>query len=176
MTEETLLVRIAETVGSRQAENIASAALTYLLQRDAGIRSAFISLVERRAGVRLGDGVAFRGQVAVQGLGVTDISGVLDGAELLIVEAKILAGLGPGQAAAYLRRLPSGGVLVLLAPIARLGVVFGEACRQSGVDAVEESRVEVAGIVIVGVHGSTSSTRSRVPPSTQPSKRKSIRW
>jgi len=149
MTNENLLTRIATTVGSRQAENIASGALIYLLQKDPGVRRSFLASIEQLAEVTFAPSLVFRGQVALSGMGVSDISGIDEAAEVLIVEAKILAGLGPDQAKRYLRRLDGKGVLAVLAPESRLSVVFREACSQceTGADGL---RADVNGTVLVG--------------------------
>ena len=46
---DNLLVRIASTVGARQAEDVASAALLYLLQQSEHVGDAVVGLIETRA-------------------------------------------------------------------------------------------------------------------------------
>jgi hypothetical protein len=61
---DNLLVRIASTVGARQAENVASAALLYLLQQGDHMGDAVVGLIETRASIPpLPRPLRFRGQV-----------------------------------------------------------------------------------------------------------------
>jgi hypothetical protein len=130
--DENLLTRIATTLGTRRAEDIASGALAYLLDRYPQARAAFIEHLSERAGIAVAEDLHFTSQVHKDGFGITDISGLRAGIEEVIVEAKITAGLHGDQINSYLQRL--GGdrpLLVLLAPKDQLPHIWTEALRQS---------------------------------------------
>ena len=94
----------------------------------------------------------FRGQVSEQGLGITDISALAGSEEVLIIEAKIAAGLHEGQASTYLKRFTSKGVLAILAPKVRVPSLFRAACEQCEASiGPGETRAESAGVVLVGL-------------------------
>ena len=130
---ENLLTRLTMSVMSRQGENVATAGLLYLLQSHDDARHAFLQVVEKASGVPLPPNVRFQGQVGSTGSGITDISGWHDNRELVIVEAKVGAGLGLNQARDYFKRLDAGGLLVVLAPESRLPALFGVACKDCDV-------------------------------------------
>lgn len=134
MATGNLLTRIATTVGSRQGENIASAALVYLLERYDQARQAFIADLRAASGAALPVDLRFAGQVHQSGFGITDIAGLdANGAEQVIVEAKVGAGLGLQQVGTYLARLqPPVALFALLAPRRRLGYLFTDAIAQAG--------------------------------------------
>jgi hypothetical protein len=150
---DNLLIRIASTVGARQAENVASAALLYLLQQSERVGDAVAGLIETRASIPpLPRPLRFRGQQSEQNLGITDISAFAGSEEVLIIEAKIAAGLHEAQASTYLKRLRPKGVLVILAPKVRVPSLFRAACEQcESTIGPGEIRAESAGIVLVGL-------------------------
>lgn len=129
---ENLLTRLTMSVMSRQGENVASAGLLYLLQSHDQAREAFLDLLRTASGTPLPPDVRFQGQVGSRDAGVTDISGRHGNQEYVIVEAKVGAGLGHGQASAYLNRLSPEGLLVILAPESRLSALFDVACQSCG--------------------------------------------
>jgi len=150
---DNLLVRIASTVGARQAENVATAALLYLLQKSEDVAEAVVRHIESRASIPpLPRPLRFRGQVPGQDLGITDISALAGSEEVLIIEAKIAAGLHEGQASTYLKRFTSKGVLAILAPKVRVPSLFRAACEQCEASiGPGETRAESAGVVLVGL-------------------------
>lgn len=132
---ENLLTRVATTLGSRQAENIASGALVYLLERYPPARVAFVNHLRAISHAVIDDAVYFSAQVDIANFGITDISGVHDGAEQVIIEAKIAAGLHGHQVTRYIDRLrPTAGLLVILAPRHRLPFVWHDVCEEADID------------------------------------------
>ena len=140
---ENLLTTIATTIGTRRAEDIASGALAYLLERYPPARTAFLTHLQTLAGFELPADLRFRSQVAVDGLGRTDISGVRGGIEEVIIEAKIAAGLHGDQIATYLQRLRGCArpLLVVLAPSDRLRYVWHAVCSEAGALSAEVTAV-----------------------------------
>lgn len=136
--EESLLTRIALTVGSRQGENVATAALVFMLQSYPAANRAFIELIGERSGLQLSRDLFFVPQQAKGDGGITDISGFRAGSEEIIVEAKIRAQFGPRQVTKYIERLQSRNqrlpgaraILVVLAPAARARQLFERACEE----------------------------------------------
>jgi hypothetical protein len=137
MAMENLLTRVATTIGARQGENVATASLHFLLERDAGARRAVVALVSHKSGSPLPEDLVFRTQAGSADAGIADMAATRPGhaSERLIIEAKVNANLSAGQAAKYLRRLGMDGVLVLLAPDFRLRPLFAAACAECGLEA-----------------------------------------
>lgn len=148
---ENLLTRVATTIGARQGENVATASLHFLLERDVGARRAVVALVAQKSGSPLPDDLVFRTQAGSADAGIADMAATRpgDASERLIIEAKVNANLSAGQAAKYLRRLGVDGVLVLLAPDIRLRPLFAMACGECGLEA------EGSGLVARSAEGKT---------------------
>ena len=131
-----LLARIATTIGRRHQEEVASAALLYVIQADSHARRAVVADLARRAGLTVGaelpDDLFFAGQDHGEG-GRPDIVGVDDrtGARV-VIEAKVDAGFQPRQMARYSTRLAPGwpSVIAVLAPKRRLPRLLDEAHQQ----------------------------------------------
>jgi hypothetical protein len=133
---QNLLARVATTVGRRHQEDVASAALLYVIQADGDARRAVVADLARRAGLAMGaelpEDLFFTGQDHGED-GRPDIVGVDDSARArIVIEAKADAGFQPGQIARYSTRLVPGlpSVLAVLAPERRLPRLLTEAARQ----------------------------------------------
>jgi hypothetical protein len=131
-----LLARIATTIGRRRQEDVASAALLYVIQADSRARRAVVADLARRAGLTAGadlpDDLFFAGQDHGEG-GRPDIVGVDDRAGArVVIEAKIDAGFQPRQIARYSARLAPGqpSVIAVLGPERRLPRLLDEAYQQ----------------------------------------------
>jgi hypothetical protein len=108
-------------------ENLATEALTWLL-RDPSANSALCSLA-RAAGADVPDGLTFVGQVGSPDTGRPDIVGTDERQTVrLLVEAKFAAGLTAQQPRGYLTMLrdTEPGILLVVAPSARLGTLWSE--------------------------------------------------
>ncbi len=107
-----LFVRIATPIGRRRQEDVASAALLYMIQADSNARRALVADLARRAGLTVG--VDLPGDLYFVGQdhgtdGRPDIVGVDDSARArIVIEAKIDAGFQPRQIARYSARLEPG--------------------------------------------------------------------
>lgn len=133
---QNLLARVAATVGRRHQEEVASAALLYVIQADGDARRAVVADLARRAGLAAGaelpEDLFFTGQDHGED-GRPDIVGLDDSARArIVIEAKVDAGFQPGQVARYSTRLVPGlpSVLAVLAPERRLPRLLDEAARQ----------------------------------------------
>ena len=133
---QNLLARVATTVGRRHQEDVASAALLYVIQADGDARRAVVADLARKAGLAMGaelpEDLFFTGQDHGED-GRPDIVGVDDSARArIVIEAKVDAGFQPGQIARYSSRMVSGlpSVLAVLAPERRLPRLLAEAARQ----------------------------------------------
>ncbi|MEU8180234.1 hypothetical protein AB0B86_05570 [Micromonospora sp. NPDC049047] len=113
-------------------ENLATEALTYLLQASPTARAAMNDLV-RDLGTELPANLQYAGQVGADGVGRPDIVGI-DAAdrERLILEAKFGAGLTEQQPGGYLARLThnAGGMVMVVAPSVRLPSLWRELLAQ----------------------------------------------
>ena len=151
-----LLARIAITIGRGHQEDVASAALLYVLQADIHARRAVIADLARRAGLAEGADLAgdlsFRGQDPGKD-GRPDIVGFDTGGRArVVIEAKVDAGFRPGQIARYSGRLDSGlpSVIAVLAPERRVPRLLDEAYQQLTGKGIE-----------LGEHGSAWQTADR---------------
>ena len=138
-----LLARIATTIGRGHQEDVASAALLYVLQADSHARCAVIADLARRAGLTEGadlpGDLSFRGQDSGEG-GRPDIVGFDTGGRArVVIEAKVDAGFRPGQIARYSGRLASGlpSVIAVLAPERRVPRLLDEAHQQLTGEGIE---------------------------------------
>ena len=133
---QNLLARVATTVGRRHQEDVASAALLYVIQADGDARRAVVAGIARGAGLAVGtdlpEDLFFTGQDH-GGDGRPDIVGADDrGRARMVIEAKVDAGFRPRQIARYSTRLVPGlpSLLVVLAPERRLPRLVAEAAGQ----------------------------------------------
>ncbi|WP_147439534.1 hypothetical protein [Corallococcus sp. CA049B] len=111
-------------------ENIATEALTFVLQKSAPARSTLLRLASS-LGNPISEALDFSSQAAVDGTGIPDIVGrTADGTERLLLEAKFWAGLTPHQPVSYLRRLKDGGSLLFIVPTVRAEFVWRELERR----------------------------------------------
>lgn len=123
-------------------ENLATEALNYILRSEQA-RSALLALISETASVPLNLPYTFHTQVAGEDRAIPDLVGFdVKGQQSLIIEAKFWAGLTENQPLAYLKRLPadSPGVLVFLAPAARLSLLWHELtrrCHEAHLDMVQ---------------------------------------
>jgi hypothetical protein len=131
-----LLARVASTVSRRHQEDVASAALLYVIQADGDARRATVADLAYRAGLAAGaelpEDLFFTGQDHGED-GRPDIVGVDDSARArIVIEAKVDAGFQPGQIARYSTRLVPGlhSVLAVLAPERGLPRLVAEAARR----------------------------------------------
>jgi hypothetical protein len=127
-------------------ENLATEALTYVLDESSSVRDAVGQLV-RRLGVDVGE-LRYRSQVwDASDSAIPDLVGLDDqNRSVLIGEMKFWAGLTANQPSTYLRRLPAGvpGVLLFVAPSRRLEPLWHELARRCSDDGVVLTRTVVA--------------------------------
>jgi hypothetical protein len=159
-----LLARIATTIGRRRQEDVASAALLYVIQVDDKARNAVVADLARRAGLAVGvdlpENLYFAGQDYGKD-GRPDIVGADDTAHArVIIEAKIDAGFQPDQIGRYSTRLEAGlpSVIAVLAPEHRVPHLLQEAAEQlksKGIEIAERGTVTWQGpdraLTLVGV-------------------------
>lgn len=113
-----------------QTENLATEALAYILQRSAPARSGVNRLIETITG-RNPALQRFETQFTHEDLSRPDLVGVdADGNRPLLIEVKFWAGLTEAQPNAYLAAMPSGGVLLFVAPEARMASLWHEVERR----------------------------------------------
>lgn len=135
-----------------QQENLATDALWYLLDRSEAARGAVIRTL-REAGAALPDALSFRTQAGDGDQAIPDLVGEdASGRQVLIAEAKFWAGLTDAQPVAYVQRLAAagGGTLAVIAPSARLELLWGELVR----------RCEEIGIAVSGRRALSPEVRS----------------
>lgn len=128
-----LLAHVVTTVGRRQAENLTTAALLYLLEKYESARMAFIQLLRVASGIDLPDELWFQFHASETGGRIPDIAAVdFQGRERVLIEVKLTAGLGPQQALDYFERLPATmpSALCILAPGRRIPFLWFDARRQ----------------------------------------------
>jgi hypothetical protein len=113
-------------------ENLATEALTYLLQSTPTARRALVQAA-RTTGADIPDELSFRSQVVGEDQAVPDIVGVdAEGTERLMIEAKFWAGLTERQPVHYLGRLKGKRALLLfVAPAQRLESLWPELERRT---------------------------------------------
>jgi hypothetical protein len=113
---------------STQRENLATEALTFILNRSVAMGETFRRLVGR-TGIELPQLARFHSQAGDEQGNIPDLIG-LDamGAERLVVENKFWAGLTENQPVGDLDRLPAegGAVLMFVVPSKRLSIVWAE--------------------------------------------------
>jgi hypothetical protein len=138
----SLFAHLALQFGSHP-ENLATEALGYVLQSSANARAAVRDLL-RGLGSTIDDELTYNTQSSGEDGARPDLVGrSATGAEPLLIEVKFWAGLTENQPVAYLKRLPAGGTLLVVAPGARTTLLWGELhrrCRDASMDFTEESR------------------------------------
>ncbi|GAA2183404.1 hypothetical protein [Micromonospora lupini] len=127
MTRSRVLAHLARRFTVSE-ENLATEALTYLLQASPIARAAMNDLA-RDLGADLPPNLQYVGQVGADGVGRPDIVGIdVADRERLILEAKFGAGLTEQQPGGYLARFTHGasGMVLVVAPSVRLPSLWRE--------------------------------------------------
>ncbi|MFI6259373.1 hypothetical protein ACIBCL_25160 [Micromonospora zamorensis] len=127
MTRSRVLAHLARRFTVSE-ENLATEALTYLLQASPIARAAMNDLA-RDLGADLPPNLQYVGQVGADGVGRPDIVGIdMADRERLILEAKFGAGLTEQQPGGYLARITHGasGMVLVVAPSVRLPSLWRE--------------------------------------------------
>jgi hypothetical protein len=117
---------------SSQAEDIATEALAYVLQRSPAAAAAFEEYLQ--LAVPVPGQLHYQTQSGSDDGSVPDLSGTAtDGSVPVLVEAKFWAGLTVNQPVTYLRRLPVGraSVLLFVVPSVRLGILWTEVLERT---------------------------------------------
>jgi hypothetical protein len=131
-----LLTHIATTIGRRQRENVATAALLYVMQNDVVVRRAVVADFAQRAGLRLNVELPRDLVFVPQDFGVGGRPDAVghdgESRRRVVIEAKIDAGFQPQQIARYSTQLdPDVPCLIaVLAPERRLPRLLQEANAQ----------------------------------------------
>lgn len=121
----SLFGHLAVRFGSHP-ENLATEALGYVLKKSAAARRGFIASM-RHEGIDLPFDLDFVNQASSDDQGRPDLAGTDHAGDLrVLVEAKFHAGLTEHQPVGYLGQLKDGGVLVVIAPEARLSHLWLE--------------------------------------------------
>jgi hypothetical protein len=125
---DSLFAHLALAFG-KQPENLATEALGYILRSSSSAREAVGSFL-CQLGTTIPRDLTWATQVGGDDNGRPDLVGYDDtGEQPVIVEAKFWAGLTKNQPVAYLNRLPSAGLLVVVAPAKRLTILWNELRR-----------------------------------------------
>jgi len=139
----SLLAHVASDLP--QKENLATAALAYILNRSSGCRERVSALLSRIGGGECGGLVRVRTEEGIEGGGRPDVRLIgQDGALLGFVEVKFWAGLTENQPVGYLEALQQhpGAMLVVLAPERRMAALREELqarCLDAGLESTRES-------------------------------------
>jgi hypothetical protein len=115
-----------------EKENLATEALCYLLGRSYAARQALARALSH-GGAAVPENLSFRTQAARDDGAIPDLVGEDGhGRHVLVVEAKFWAGLTAAQPVTYIRRLQTegGGILAVVAPAARLELLWDEMRRR----------------------------------------------
>lgn len=115
---------------AHSAEDLATEALAFILERSATAAKAFEDLIQ--LGVPGLSDLSYRTQDGTQDGGFVDLVGTdPNGVRVLLVEAKFWAGLTGNQPVAYLRALPANrnAALIILCPADRIPSLWHE-CRR----------------------------------------------
>ena len=138
----SLFAHLALQFGSHP-ENLATEALGYILQNSENARAALRDLL-RGFGWEIEEQLSYATQSSGDDGARPDLVGrTPTGAEPLLIEVKFWAGLTENQPIAYLRRLPSEGALVVVAPATRMQLLWVELqrrCRDAGTSLASEHR------------------------------------
>ena len=103
-------------------EDVATYALSYLLEQSGILNEAFTKLISKKLHISVGDMLSYHCQDADSEFGRPDIAGYKDGVLSVLCEAKFFAGLTANQPVSYLNRLAgkeNSGVL-FICPKARV--------------------------------------------------------
>lgn len=123
---------------SSHPENLATEALSYIINKSIVAKVAFVEFVSQ-ASVELPENLLIRTQVFGEENAIPDLAGIdSKGEKLLLVEAKFWAGLTDNQPLTYLQHLSKKqkSLLLFLAPNARFNTLWPELlnrCREGGV-------------------------------------------
>ena len=110
----TLLAHLAHRIAGGE-ENAAVEALAYILNRSGPAVAAFNSMMDAAAGALVEECIRFQAQVTAGDRSRPDFVGYDRlGEKRVVGEAKFYAGLGDGQAKAYVGQLSAEGTAVLL--------------------------------------------------------------
>ena len=111
---DTLLAHLAHRIAGG-TENAAVEALAYILNKSGPASAAFNSMMETAVGAPVKDCTRFQTQVTAEDRSRPDFVGYDRlGEKRVVGEAKFYAGLGEGQAKAYVEQLSAEGTAVLL--------------------------------------------------------------
>lgn len=143
---QSLFAHLALTFGSHP-ENLATEALGFILQKSVPARAGLAEAL-RACGAPIESELTY----ATQATGADDarpdlVGRAANGTEPLLVEVKFWAGLTENQPVAYLGRLAPGGTLLVVAPAARLALLWGELRRRcvESKSAFTERRADLTG-------------------------------
>lgn len=148
---QSLFGHLAHKFGDHP-ENLATEALSYVLNRSLVARKALVRFIAQ-SGVDLSIDIRFQTQVSGADEAIPDLVGITPNNEVsFICEAKFWAGLTENQPITYLRRFSenAGGSLLFLAPSRRIATLWPELirrCQQSGHLQKEEKQISSEYIV-----------------------------
>ena len=117
---------------SKSPENLATEALSFILNRSVVANNAFLRFLSQ-TGVALPETLKFDTQAGEAESGIPDLRGKdANGKEVFLGEAKFWAGLTDNQPVAYLTRLQksSGSILLFIAPEKRSTLLWAELLRR----------------------------------------------
>jgi hypothetical protein len=136
-------------------ENLATEALAFVLSRSAKAQGALVNLIAQ-LGVTLPAGLIIRTQAGGDDGARPDLVGLAGADQPLLIEAKFWAGLTEKQPVSYVKRLPAtGGMLLFIAPAARLSLVWEELlrrCASGGLQPAEKAS-SMPGCFVAAVAG-----------------------
>jgi hypothetical protein len=142
----TVFSHIIQKRLSRETENIATEALTFIVESSEAARSGLMSLL-RAVEPDLPD-LRFSTQKS-EGSSRPDMHGMDGNTPRVFIENKFWAGLTENQPAEYLRRLADYGepaVMLVVAPEARQETIWRELCRRLDADPTRSSAAALPGI------------------------------
>lgn len=144
--QPNLLTQVALTVGSRQGENVATAALVHILNSSPSARSAAVAHINGVSAIALPNELAFSTQVGATAAGIADAVATDAGnRERVIIEAKLSAGFHGMQLETYVRRLAGVVVrpclLLIVAPAVRCESLWRHARVLLGLEQGDGNRV-----------------------------------
>jgi hypothetical protein len=139
---------------SAHPENIATEALAYILHISSPARVALSAILSGFCTDTGSTELLYASQIASEDRSRPDLIGRdRDGVVRLILEAKFWAGLTEAQPTQYLQSLPAPGVLLFIAPEARLDLLWPELrtrLRENGLEMVEDGTELVRMIQVQG--------------------------
>ncbi len=149
---------------ARSPEDIATEALVYVLSRSESARTQIQRLAGDWAPEPLRPVVSFRSQATAEDDCRPDVEGHdADGIPVIILENKFWAGLTDAQPLSYLRRLETrGGLLCVVAPSLRLGLLWPELLDRAETAAHADVRVSRADQEVKVAHVGANCTLALV--------------